>query len=336
VAVLLAFAVGSPGDQIGFSMSPERFNSDLFLTTSQVADLLDVHPSTVKRWCNEGDLAFEKTGGGHRRIHLSDALTLASEKEISTFLTPFVPYEGHVWSALNEVVDAGSYARFHALAMGWLLRGKAGRLSQLFLELGRHPGVSFPAFCDVGVGGFMTEVGDAWRAGQLRVGEEHMFSEALLEVLLQLRAEFLRQASPEGDRSVGRPVAVVGSMEGDRHSFGALCIRLALERRGWDVFYLGADVPVEDFAAMQKARGATLVGVSFAPPSSGADMKRCIRILTEFYDPGHPYALALGGRMADGVDFSDLAPPFTEVGAFDSVAAFDGALVDGFATGAPV
>lgn len=317
-------------------MSPERFNSDLFLTTSQVADLLNVHPSTVKRWCNEGDLAFDKTGGGHRRIHLTDVLSLAREKDIPTFLSPFEPYEGHVWTAVNEAVDTGSFARVHALAMGWLLRGKAERLSRLFLELGRHPQISFASFCDLGVGGFMREVGDAWRAGQLRVGEEHMLSEALLEVLLQLRAEITRQAPSESFERAARPVAVVGSMEGDRHSFGALCIRLALERVGWEVFYLGADVPVEDFAAMQTARGATLVGISFAPPSSGADMKRCIRILSEFYDADHPYALALGGQMTDSVDLSDLSPPFTELGAFDSVTVFEEALAEGFAAGAPV
>lgn len=317
-------------------MSPERFNSELFLTTSQVAELLDVHPSTVKRWCNEGDLVFDKTGGGHRRIHLTDALSLAREKEISTFLSPFSPYEGHVWSAVNEVVDSGSYARVHALAMGWLLRGRTTRLSQLFLQLGRHPLIPFTGFCDLGIGGFMREVGEAWRAGQLRVGEEHMLTETLLEVLLQLRGDIVRQSHAHGNGGRERPVAVVGSMEGDRHSFGALCIRLALERLGWEVFYLGADVPVEDFAAMQRARGARMVGVSFAPPGSGADMKRCIRILSEFYDPDHPYALALGGQMTDSVDLSDLSPPFIELGAFDSVTAFDRALADGFAAGVPV
>lgn len=316
-------------------MSAERFNSDLFLTTSQVAELLDVHPSTVKRWCNEGDLAFDKTGGGHRRIHLTDALALARDREIATFLAPFAPYEGHVWSGVNEVVDSGSYARVHSLAMGWLLRGKTARLHQLFLELGRHPQIPFGAFCDLGIGGFMREVGEAWRAGQLRVGEEHMLTETLLEVLLQLRAQIVRERQG-GTNGGGRPVAVVGSMEGDRHSLGAFCIRLTLERAGWEVFYLGADVPVEDFAAMQKARGASLVGVSFAPPSSGADMKRCIRILSEFYDREHPFALALGGQMTDSVDLSDLSPPFTELGAFDSVTAFNKALAEGFATGAPV
>lgn len=316
-------------------MSPERFNSELFLTTSQVADLLDVHPSTVKRWCNDGDLVFDKTGGGHRRIHLNDALELARDRDIHTFLSPFNPYEGHVWSAVNQVVDTGSYDRVHSLAMGWLLRGRTTRLAQLFLELGRHPEIHFSDFCDRGIAGFMQEIGAAWRAGQLRVGEEHMLTETLLEVLLQLRAEILRKA-PARFNGGPRPVAVVGSMEGDRHSFGALCIRLTLEGLGWEVFYLGADVPVEDFAAMQKARGAALVAVSFAPPSSGADMKRCIRILSEFYDASHPYALALGGQMTDSVDFSDLEPPFTELGAFDSVTAFEQALGAGFAAGVPV
>jgi excisionase family DNA binding protein len=311
-------------------MSPERFNTDLFLTTSQVADLFNVHPSTVKRWCNEGELAFDKTGGGHRRIHLSDALSLAREREISTFLTPFTPYEGHVWTAVNEVLDSGSYNRVHALAMGWLLRGSTGRLSRLFLELGRHPQIPFPDFCDHGIAGFMRDVGEAWRSGQLRVAEEHMLSETLLEVLLQLRPEMQRRGRRSLNGGRPQPVAVVGAMEGDRHSFGSLCIRLALERRGWRVFYLGADVPVEDFAAMQTARGASLVGVSFAPPASGADMKRCIRILAEFYDEAHPFALALGGQTSDSVDLSDVAAPFAELAAFSSVRAFHDALESGF------
>lgn len=316
-------------------MSPDRFNSELYLTTSQVAELFDVHPSTVKRWCNDGELAYDKTGGGHRRIHLTDALSLAQEREIHTFLAPFAPYEGHVWTAVNEVLGSGSYSRVHALAMGWLLRGKTGRLSQLFLELGRNPQVSFADFCDQGIAGFMREVGEAWRSGQLRVGEEHLLSETLLEVLLNLRPEVLRYADVEvnGDRPRSSPVAVVGAMEGDRHSFGALCTRLTLEREGWKVFYLGADVPVEDFAAIQKARGASLVAVSFAPPSSGADMKRCVRILSEFYDRAHPFSLALGGQVAESVDLSDLTPPFTELGAFDSVGGFMEALQEGFGAG---
>ncbi len=296
----------------------ERFNAELLLTTTQVAELLSVHPSTVKRWSNEGAVEVDKTEGGHRRIHLQDAIALAREREITTFLDAFAPYEGHVWTAINQVVEQASFERAHDLAIGWLTRGKLDRLGRLFLELGRHPSVSFASFCDEGIRGFMREVGALWRSGQLRVGEEHMASERLVETLLALREG--------GSPAPGSPRAVVGSMEGDRHHLGALCVRLMLERLGWEVFYLGADVPVEDFAAIQRARDATLVCVSFAPPNTGADMMRCVRILDGFYDTSHPYRLALGGEVESVPALADLARRFVDVGIYESIASFEVAL----------
>ncbi len=304
----------------------ERFNSDLFLTTTQVAELLSVHPSTVKRWCNEGDLEVDKTDGGHRRIHLRDVLSLSSERSIPTLLDAFSPYEAHVWTALHEAVDEGDFRRVRALAMGWLTRGHLRRLGALFLELGRHPGVSFPRFCDEAVRGFMHDVGETWRSGRLRVGEEHMASEALTEVLLRLR-----DAGPP-DESEDRPVAVVGSMEGDRHNLGGLCVRLLLERQGWDVYFVGADVPVEDFAAIQRSRNAQLVCISFAPPNTAADMKRAVRILGEFYQGAHPYTLVFGGEVAEPPFLDDLDLPFQAFGTFASLTEFGQALDEGLGT----
>jgi len=306
----------------------ERFNSDLFLTTTQVAELLSVHPSTVKRWCNEGDLAFDKTDGGHRRLHLHDVLSLSRERSIPTFLDPFTPYEGHVWTAVNQAVHGDSFHRAHSLAMGWLTRGHIRRISALFTALARQPGLSFARFCDEGIRGFMEEVGETWRAGRLRVGEEHMATEALIEVLIRMR-----DSNPSPSDEVG--LAIVGSMEGDRHTVGSLCVRLMLERRGWEVFFLGSDVPVEEFAAMQRAREAGLVCVSFAPPNTAADMKRAVRILGEFYQPDQPYSLALGGLLSDDPFLDDLDLPFRELGIFGSMADFDSRLESGLGSGIP-
>jgi methanogenic corrinoid protein MtbC1 len=125
-------------------------------------------------------------------------------------------------------------------------------------------------------------------------------------------------------------VAVVGSTEGNRHELGAQCVRLLLERRGWRVFYLGGDLPIEECAAAQRVRRAGLVGLSFAPPHTAADMQRCLRLLGEFTDPGRPYALALGGDLGEPPELDDLARPFREVGVFGSLGAFGSALERGF------
>jgi len=308
----------------------ERFDNVLYMTTSQVAELLDVHPSTVKRWCNDGELPVDKTDGGHRRIRFSNVLSLTEERGIHTMLEHFTPYEAQVWTAMNEAIELGSFDKAHALALGWLDQGRIQRMAWLFREIGRHPRIPFERFADECVRGFMTRVGELWRRGHLCAGEEHMATEVLVETLLRLRDE-----APGG--SHGREsakVAVVGAMEGDRHHLASLCIRILLERRGWHVFYLGADVPAEDFAAIQQQHRASLVCVSFAPPNTGADMRRCVRILSEFYDPRKPWSLVLGGAVVPLPAPEDIETPFAEFEILSSLEAFSEVLARGL--GQPV
>jgi excisionase family DNA binding protein len=41
---------------------------DEWLSLSEAADLLGVHPSTLRRWADEGKLPVQRTAGGHRRF----------------------------------------------------------------------------------------------------------------------------------------------------------------------------------------------------------------------------------------------------------------------------
>ena len=86
-------------------------------------------------------------------------------------------------------------------------------------------------------------------------------------------------------------------MQGDHHDLGAQAVRVLLEREGWRVYYLGADVPLEEFAGVQRAQGASLVCISLSPRSTLPDLQRAIRVLGDYYRPGYPYALGLGGSL---------------------------------------
>jgi methylmalonyl-CoA mutase cobalamin-binding subunit len=92
-----------------------------------------------------------------------------------------------------------------------------------------------------------------------------------------------------------RPVAVVGTLEGNHHQLGALCIRLLLERSGWQVFYPGADVPVEDFGVIQMSRDASLVCISLPPAGSLGDVDRSLGVLRHYYDRARPSSVVFGG-----------------------------------------
>jgi excisionase family DNA binding protein len=299
----------------------------LTLTSTETADLLRVHPSTVKRWCNDGDLSFGVTPGGHRRIRLGDAVDFARARGIRTVLTPFRPFEAHVWSALRALDEDGGHEKLSELAMHWVRRGDFPRLEQLLLAVARSGLQSFVDFCDHTVRGLMADVGREWEAGRLRVGDEHMTSHSLLEVLAALRRD--RQEEEESESRREGPVAVVGAVEGNQHYLGASCVRLLLERMGWRVFFPGPDVPIEDFGVLQMSREASLVCISLPPGAVLGDVTRVLAILREFYDRGRPYALALGGSLPVGSG-SSTATPFEAMELFDSVGGLEAAVSAGF------
>lgn len=271
----------------------------LLLTTSAAAELFGVHSSTVKRWCDDGTIPFRKTEGGHRRMHLADLLGVARARGISTFLDPFNPWEPNVWLAVSAASGPEGFGRLHGLALGWLARGEVDLLGRLFFEVGRRDEVPFTRFLDEGIRGFMASVGKEWKKGRLQVGEEHLATQVVLEVLLRLRVDRESDSLPPPGPATPRPVAIVGSMEGDQHDLGAQAIRFVLEREGWKVYYLGPDVPVEEFGTVQQAQMADLVCISFSANNSLPDLQRAVKVLGRFYHPRAPYALALGGPLPD-------------------------------------
>jgi excisionase family DNA binding protein len=296
----------------------ERFNPDMTLTTTEAAELLAVSPSTVKRWCNRSELVSETTSGGHRRIHLQDVLGFARSRSLPTVLTAFHPFEPHVWSAIQDIRNEGSFRRLHSLAMGWVTRGRLRKLGALYRTLGRDPSIGLCRFLDDALRGLMEQIGDAWAKGRLRVGDEHLVSQVMTEVLIDLR--------PDSSDRIGetdgtpRSVAVVGTAEGTQHHLGAMSVRHLLATNGWDVLFLGPDVPIEDIATVQRNRAARLVCVSLGPNPTPGDVGRVIRVMAGLYDEAEPYALELGGRMTGPLDPDLLRGPFLHVGVHDSCA----------------
>jgi methanogenic corrinoid protein MtbC1 len=81
----------------------------------------------------------------------------------------------------------------------------------------------------------LAEIGNGWYEGSVTVQQEHFAS-----ALAMRRLDSLLAATPPPTRD-GR--IVIGCPPGDNHTFSPLLLALLLRRRGWDVIYLGADVP---------------------------------------------------------------------------------------------
>jgi DNA-binding transcriptional MerR regulator/methylmalonyl-CoA mutase cobalamin-binding subunit len=137
-------------------------------------------------------------------------------------------------------------------------------------------------------------LGESWARGEIDVAGEHAASHA---VHRRLSAAF----DAAGSRSRG-PTVVVGLPSGSQHDLGALAFATAIRRRGMDVLYLGANVPVsswETAVCSREARAAVLAVVT--PEDRPAAVAVAERLLSQTPAPivsaGGASAANLAGRV---------------------------------------
>ena len=99
------------------------------------------------------------------------------------------------------------------------------------------------------------EIGARWHRGEVSIPQEHIATQITLRQMTRLKG-LLKTRLKLGLK------AVVSSVEGDQHFIGAQAVADFLSVDGWEVDFLGADVPTDHLVPFSKARGAHLVCVS--------------------------------------------------------------------------
>lgn len=117
----------------------------------------------------------------------------------------------------------------------------------------------------------LRKVGDCWHAGELTVGQEHLVSTSMRNLLGGLMRIF-----PASETA---PVMTFATLSGERHEFGVLVCALLAASRGYSCNYLGADTPPEDVAAIARATGSRVVCVSVTQSKDTADAAASIELL---------------------------------------------------------
>lgn len=99
------------------------------------------------------------------------------------------------------------------------------------------------------------ELGARWHRGEITIPQEHIATQITLREMARLRG-MLKTRLKLGLK------AVVSSVEGDQHFVGAQAVADFLVVDGWDVDFLGADVPTDHLVPYTKAREAHVVCIS--------------------------------------------------------------------------
>lgn len=292
------------------------------LTTKQAAQLISVHESSVKRWCKEGSLACDVTEGGHRRISLPNLLGFAREKNLTCSLASFPAHVEDVWNGLKKAQSRNNFEKLFQLGYS-LLRDDKGTQYKKLIRFCLEQGIPFNQVFDDIISRTLRQTGKDWRDNHLSIGTEHQITEIIRDLLHEIRLIpeiYLEEAENTASH---RRRAIVGCNAGNLHDLGAQAIRIMLQQKGWQVIFVGGNMPADDFAKLQTRHKAELVCISFVSASMMSEAERVIEMLARFYDANCPYHLAVGGYSFPVDATKQLArPPFLDINTYRSTTAF--------------
>lgn len=132
------------------------------------------------------------------------------------------------------------------------------------------------AFLSEVAGPLLTAVGVAWESGEITPAHEHLASEVLEQFLDRL---------VDRVRAPGSPTLVVATLPGERHGLGARLASAAAALDGWNVVYLGTDLPVEDVVVAVLSLGADGVAISVVEGADTESAGRELARLRSALDP---------------------------------------------------
>jgi MerR family transcriptional regulator, light-induced transcriptional regulator len=211
----------------------------------------------------------------------------------------------------REPLPEAAIEEFRSAAMQAARELDASELQSILERAAVTLGV--PTFLDHVASPSIREIGRGWQEGTISVGHEHMATAVFGRVL----GWIIHLYEVKG---VG-PRLVVATPPHHTHELGALLAAAAAAAEGWDVIYLGANMPIADILSSARQVSASVVALSIVYPAEDPDL---IGDLTQLRDGLSKQATLIVGGAAAGPNREHLTALGAEV--VESLMEFRGAL----------
>lgn len=240
----------------------ERLSGEPIYNTSAVAKRTGVPADTFRAWERRYDLPRPGRTSGNQRLYaerdiatitwlreqtrsgmtISQAIALFRYRQHEadepadyppTDRTNGVAFPRHATSAGAKPIEMRAATERLVAALRALDGSTADRIVDEALAIG-----DVDAICVDLLQPTLHEIGDQWHRGETGVNIEH-FASAFVERKL---AALFNQSNP----NQGRGPIVAACVAGERHELGLLATVVLLSRHGFNIVYLGADLPLPD------------------------------------------------------------------------------------------
>jgi methanogenic corrinoid protein MtbC1 len=173
-----------------------------------------------------------------------------------------------------------------------LLAGERQAVFDVVVEEGIGRGVTVPEIYLHVIKPALYRIGRLWEERRIGVAEEHIATDLSRQVLAHLYP-FLPCT-----RGIGK-ATVVACVEGELHEVGAHMIADFLEMGGFDVRFVGANVPTRSLVALVHEREPHLLALSVTYAAHIPALRATVAAMREAV--GSRVVLAAGGQALEGV-----------------------------------
>ncbi len=271
---------------------------DKSITTRDVAQMLGVTETTVKRWSDDGLLRCVRTPGGHRKFLLRDVAGFANAHGLTPDGLQPPPMTKAQFEELALGVSLHEHKRIATVLLDELLQADRNGVYELLTYLVTN-GLTLAVIADEVIRPAFRRIGELWEQGKLGVNQEHIATYTMQEALSRL-VPTLHHKPPK------KLAAVSACLSEELHELGLRCLSYCLELEGWQTQYLGMNTPLESVLQQINNFKPQLVAVSITTPRPQGYLTRQLNTIAQAAR-SHRATFILGGFASIHLTSDDLA-----------------------------
>jgi diguanylate cyclase (GGDEF)-like protein len=173
--------------------------------------------------------------------------------------------------------DADRSAEGMSRGYGDALRAADGAAAERVALEGLQKGLGVEALYDRVIAPAMWRIGCLWEEGAITVADEHLATALTHRVMASVYgASFGRTSSRPGR-------ILLAAVEGQRHAVGLRMAADVLELGGYEIHYLGGDVPLDALSSAIGSREPDLVGLSSTLTTDVSSLETAVSELREAF-----------------------------------------------------
>jgi len=259
-------------------------------SSKQVAELLGVNESSVKRWADSGMLGCYKTPGGHRKFKKDDIMLFSVKYSYELNTSTF---SNQITGPLPE--QAFDFTQINTVLLKKLFTGSEDEILDYIYSL-HLKGLSIAEFYDSVLGRTMKMIGEMWVRNKITIEQEHISTNKMTKALIKLHGRL------ETNQKNGL-TAFCGCPEKEYHELPLLSVNYVLQYNGWNTIYAGVNLPVKSFISGIEMYKPDVVCLSATIIEDKARFEKEVR---KIYDASRASGanFIIGGAAAD--KFADI------------------------------